>query len=126
MTGPMDHCIDRFLSHLAVERNLSTNTLAAYGADLQEIKGFLKREGISTWEDLTRDHISAYLKKVGGKLSERSKARRIAALRSFCKYLLSGGCPSPESGGAGGFPQDSPVPTQSALGRGGGIAAETT
>ena len=88
MTGPMDHCIDRFLSHLAVERDLSTNTLAAYGADLQEIKGFLKREGISTWEDLTRDHISAYLKKVGGKLSERSKARRMAALRSFCKYLL--------------------------------------
>jgi integrase/recombinase XerD len=88
MTASMDHCIDRFLSHLAVERNLSTNTLAAYGADLQEIKGFLMSEGVSTWEDLTRDHISAYLKKAGGRLSERSKARRIAALRSFCKHLL--------------------------------------
>ena len=84
----MDHSIDRFLSHLAVERGLSANTLAAYSSDLQEIKGFLRGEGITNWEDMTRDHISAYLKKVGGRLSDRSKARRLAALRSFCKHLL--------------------------------------
>ena len=84
----MDHFVDRFLSHLAVEKGLSANTLAAYSNDLQEIKGFLKGEGVSNWEDLSRDHISAYLQRVGGRLSDRSKARRMAALRSFCKHLL--------------------------------------
>lgn len=84
----MDHSIDRFLSHLAVERGLSANTVAAYSRDLQEIKGFLRGEGVSNWDELRREHVSAYLKKVGRTLSERSRARRLAALRSFCKHLL--------------------------------------
>jgi integrase/recombinase XerD len=83
----MDHYIDRFLNYLAVERGLSVNTLAAYSSDLQEIKGFLNRKGISAWDELTRDHISAYIRSAGERLSERSKARRMAALRSFCKHL---------------------------------------
>lgn len=83
----MDHFIDRFLNYLAVERGLSANTLAAYSSDLQEIKGFLATRGIAGWDELTRDHISSYLQTLGGRLSERSKARRIAALRSFFKHL---------------------------------------
>jgi integrase/recombinase XerD len=83
----MDHHIDRFLNYLAVERGLSANTLAAYSSDLQEIKGFLNTKGISTWDGLTRDHISAYLRSAGERLSERSRARRMAALRSFFKHL---------------------------------------
>jgi integrase/recombinase XerD len=83
----MDHYIDRFLNYLAVERGLSVNTLAAYSSDLQEIKGFLNKKGISAWDELTRDHISAYIRSAGERLSERSKARRMAALRSFFKHL---------------------------------------
>jgi integrase/recombinase XerD len=83
----VDHCIDRFLNYLAVERGLSANTLSAYSSDLQEIKGFLAANGISSWEELSRDHISAYIQGLGVRLSERSKARRIAALRSFFKHL---------------------------------------
>jgi integrase/recombinase XerD len=83
----MDHFIDRFLSYLAVERGLSANTLAAYSSDLQEIKGFLNANGITQWDEMTRDHISAYIQALGARLSDRSKARRIAALRSFCKHL---------------------------------------
>ena len=83
----MDHLVDRFLNYLAVERGLSANTLAAYSSDLQEIKQFLNTTGITTWDDLTRDHISAYIQGLGDRLSARSKARRIAALRSFFKHL---------------------------------------
>jgi integrase/recombinase XerD len=83
----VDHCIDRFLNYLAVERGLSANTLSAYSSDLQEIKGFLAANGISSWDELNRDHISAYIQGPGARLSERSKARRIAALRSFFKHL---------------------------------------
>jgi integrase/recombinase XerD len=83
----VDHCIDRFLNYLAVERGLSANTLSAYSSDLQEIKGFLAANGISSWDELNRDHISAYIQGLGMRLSERSKARRIAALRSFFKHL---------------------------------------
>jgi integrase/recombinase XerD len=83
-----DHFIDRFMSHLAVERGLSNNTLMAYSSDLLEVKEFLSKQGISSWDEMTRDHISAYIQKIGKRLSDRTKARRIAALRSFCKHLL--------------------------------------
>ena len=83
----MDHLIDRFLNYLAVERGLSANTLAAYSSDLQEIKGFLNAKGIAHWDEMTRDHISAYIQALGGRLADRSKARRMAALRSFFKHL---------------------------------------
>jgi integrase/recombinase XerD len=83
----MDHLIDRFLNYLAVERGLSANTLVAYSSDLQEIKGFLNAKGIAHWDEMTRDHISAYIQALGRRLSDRSKARRMAALRSFFKHL---------------------------------------
>jgi integrase/recombinase XerD len=83
----MDHCIDRFLHYLAVERGLSANTISAYSSDLQEIKGFLAANGISSWDEMNRDHVSAYLQSLGKRLAERSKARHIASLRAFFKHL---------------------------------------
>jgi integrase/recombinase XerD len=93
----VDHYIDRFVNYLAVERALTLNTLAAYSSDLQDFKGFLGVNGITHWEDVKRDHITAYLQAVGEKLSDRSKARRMAALRSFFKHMQTLGavCQNP-------------------------------
>ncbi len=64
--NPMDPAIDRFLSYLAVERGLSGNT----GGGLQQRpcsnKGVSAGGGSHRWEELTREHISAFLMKIGG------------------------------------------------------------
>jgi integrase/recombinase XerD len=84
----MDGDLDQFIVYLAVEKGLSANTLAAYSADLRELAEFAgKNLGIARWSDLTRDQIVRYLEVAGNNLTQRSKARRLAAMRSFFKYL---------------------------------------
>jgi integrase/recombinase XerD len=76
-----------FLNHLRVERGLSAHTLQAYQRDLLRFLEFLK-QGDTTLENLTAEHLNAYLvwlrKK---KLSEASIARAIVALRSWYLFL---------------------------------------
>ena len=87
----MEGELDLFLDYLAVERGLSTNTLAAYGSDLRELVDFLLNQGMSAWEGVSPEHIHRYLESLGSSLSHRSKARRLAAMRSFFKYLERSG-----------------------------------
>ena len=96
----MDELVDSFMSYLSVERGLSVNTLSAYGGDLREFCGFLKPLGIACWEDVSREHLVGYLEKMSESLSARSRARRLAAVRSFFKYLERTGrlVKSPASG----------------------------
>lgn len=83
----MDALTDIFFNHLSVERGLSVNTLAAYSRDIADLQLHLKKLGISTWEEVSREHISGYIQKLGTELSPRSRARRLAAFRSFFKFL---------------------------------------
>jgi len=83
----MDELMDLFLGHLSVEKGLSDNTLSAYGADLRELARYLRQSEIANWGEVSRDHLVAYIEKLGATLSNRSKARHLAAVRSFFKYL---------------------------------------
>jgi len=83
----MDELLDRFLSYLSVEKGFSGNTVAAYGSDLQEIRRYLQEKGISRWEDVSAQNVQSYLEWLGSRLSPTSRARRLAAFRSFFKYL---------------------------------------
>jgi len=85
--GWMEDELDLFMDYLAVERGLSTNTLTAYSSDLRELVQFLLNQNIVTWRDVSAEHIHRYLESLGTSLSHRSKARRLAAMRSFFKYL---------------------------------------
>jgi integrase/recombinase XerD len=83
----MDEVVDRFLAYLAVEKGFSQNTLTAYSQDLQSVAAYLEQTGIHRWEQVESRHLLGYLEAVGNALSSRSKARRLAALRSLFKYL---------------------------------------
>jgi len=85
----MENRLDLFLVSLSVERGFSTNTIAAYGHDLAEACRYLRDQGIRSWEQVTRNHLSGYYQSMGSNLSVRTKARRLAALKSFFKYLES-------------------------------------
>ncbi|MCK8601451.1 site-specific tyrosine recombinase XerD [Desulfoferrobacter suflitae] len=79
--------LDLFLDYLTVERGLSANTLTAYSSDLRELVEFLINRNVVSWGDVAPEHIHGYLESLGTNLSHRSRARRLAAMRSFFKYL---------------------------------------
>jgi len=82
-----------FLKHLADERQLSPNTVKAYTKDLQELTAFLDEylgRGGWSWDDPEIDRLAlrGFLGWCGRKgLSKRTAARRLAAARSFFRFL---------------------------------------
>ncbi|HEX3011041.1 MAG TPA: tyrosine recombinase XerC [Syntrophomonadaceae bacterium] len=86
-------CIEGFLSHLRVEKSASSLTIISYRTDLCQFFDFL-----SNWYGLPREEISSevlnhksvreYLAAMQDEgLSRSTMARKLAALRSFVKYL---------------------------------------
>lgn len=90
--------IDRFLDRLT--QSSSEHTVRAYRADLGELAAFLKEEELSL-AALNRRHLRAFLarlKKRGLKAS--SIARRMAAIRSFFRFLVREGALKTDPSGA--------------------------
>lgn len=86
----MDAQIDSFINHLSVERGLSANTVSAYSGDLKELSIYLRKEGICAWDAVSRENISGYILQLDSSFSPRSRARRLAAFRTFFKFLEKG------------------------------------
>ncbi|HUK57037.1 MAG TPA: site-specific tyrosine recombinase XerD [Nitrospiria bacterium] len=80
--------VQQFLQYLTVEKGLSLNTTAAYGADLNRFLEFLGARALNRPEDITRRDLLDFLaaRKQNG-LSSRSLARQIATLRNFYRFL---------------------------------------
>jgi integrase/recombinase XerC len=82
-----------FLRHLADERQLSDNTVRAYGRDLEQLETFLGEYlGRPRWQwsdpDVDRLALRAFLGWCGRKgLAKRSVARRLAAARALFDFL---------------------------------------
>ena len=100
-TSSQDRHIEAFLEMLAAERGAARNTLAAYGADLEDFAGFAAREkpgdekpghkksGPSQANALKLQNYMAGLTRTG--LSARTAARRLSTLRQFFRFLLREG-----------------------------------
>lgn len=91
----LDSAIDRYLTHLAAERGLSKNTLAAYGRDCAALANFLEHLQIDDPEQVLPGHLVGFLDaahKAG--LSARSRARALAAIRGLFAFLTDEGITS--------------------------------
>lgn len=87
----MRQSLDEFLDFLAVEKGASSNTIAAYKNDLQQLADFIGSNG-SGWAALDRSSIQDFildLKQRG--YTETSVARKVAAVRSFFAFLAAEG-----------------------------------
>lgn len=85
--------LERFLALLALKRTGSPDTADAYRRDIERFLGFMNDEGISSFEDVTREQISDYIGRLrSGELGTKplaasSYARALSALKSFWRYL---------------------------------------
>jgi integrase/recombinase XerC len=95
----MKALIEKFLEYLRVEKNASVHTLRSYGADLEQFRDFLLSKGLGSDEgsgDVSVkkiDHLAirAYLSHFYRGHKKSSLARKLAAQRSFFKYLVEEG-----------------------------------
>ncbi|HEX3358128.1 MAG TPA: site-specific tyrosine recombinase XerD [Tepidisphaeraceae bacterium] len=80
-----------FLLHLASERGLADNSLHAYRRDLEDVESFVTKRN-KTLKNADADDYRAYIQSQSrrGK-STKTQARRIAAIRTFLRYLVSEG-----------------------------------
>ncbi len=88
----VDRAIRDFLNWLAVERGLSRNTIVSYRSDLIFFKDFCARKGFNPLGPDGRGAVSAYLLQL--KNDGRTSAtisRRLAALKSLFRFLISEG-----------------------------------
>ncbi len=88
--------LDQFAGYLEVERNYSSHTIRAY---LNDLKQLLNQTPEATPEEtngsqpiltnawLEADALRAYVKDIGDRYSRPTVARKISAIRTFCRYL---------------------------------------
>jgi integrase/recombinase XerD len=85
----MELHLDLFLDYLTVERGLAPNTRASYSRDLLRFLNYLEDQGIHDWSQVRFPDVMAFLSKVQDQgLSARSRARLLAALRGFFKFMV--------------------------------------
>lgn len=89
----MDESIRAFITFLQVEQRSSPDTLRNYASDLRQFKEFLVHRGVASPPvdpaSLSSDAVRAYLEWLDRKGSKRtSLARKLAAIRSFYRYLI--------------------------------------
>lgn len=82
-----EYGLDLFLGHIGVERNLSGNTVSAYGRDLSAFLDWLDKGGVKNWDKIDRNRIMAYFLEQSARLSPRSRARALSAIKSFFRFL---------------------------------------
>jgi integrase/recombinase XerD len=86
----MDILADQFINYLRIELGLADNTVQAYSRDLIRFFQFLEKKKLTPLE-VSKDQITEYTSIIGRRLSSRSVARNISAVRSFFRFLVSEG-----------------------------------
>jgi integrase/recombinase XerC len=85
--------IRTFTGYLETERNVSSHTLAAYRSDLEQMYTFVQREKGAAVSVLDVDHLllRRYLAQLSRSTKKSSIGRKLAAIRSFFRFLLRRG-----------------------------------
>lgn len=88
----LEHAVEEYLNHLALERALSPNTSTAYRADLTMFVQFAATHGVGAPADVTLDLIRDWLWQLTEANAAKSTlARRGAAIRSFFAWTTRTG-----------------------------------
>ena len=85
----MDRLAEKFLIYLKAEKNYSPHTLTSYANDLRAFYAFSAPEPIESADKL---RLRAFLSELNEKgFSKRTLSRRMAALRTFFRFLVREG-----------------------------------
>ncbi|MDJ0325252.1 site-specific tyrosine recombinase XerD [Cryobacterium sp. PH31-AA6] len=87
--------VDSYLRHVAIERGLSVNTVAAYRRDLVIYAGWLAGHELADLRAITSRHVGEFVRFLGlreeSPLTAASIARILSTVRGFHRFLLEEG-----------------------------------
>lgn len=87
----MEEAVSAFLDHITQQRELSANTRAAYQNDLSQLTKFLREQGVENWQ-IDSNRVAAFARNLLDRgYSASTRARKVAAVRSFYRYLCEQG-----------------------------------
>ena len=89
MTNGFSRLIEQFLVHIGIERGLAKATVTAYESDIAKYIDWLEARGIHEPDTVTKQDIEDYIAALdqAGE-SARSKARRLASIHEFHRFVL--------------------------------------
>ena len=93
----LQEVIDEYIASLSLKEQgrggTNQNTVVAYRNDLKQVCSYLKRQQIENWQQVTHEHIAGYLLEMRDAQAYRPAtiARKLAALKTFFRYLESTG-----------------------------------
>jgi len=89
--------IERFLTYLSLEKGFSDNTLAAYRNDLVQLVQFVEEEAANrsltpSWDAFGRQGMLSFLLQLNERgYAATTRARKVAAAKSFFKFMVAEG-----------------------------------
>ena len=93
----LQEVIDEYIASLSLKEHgrvgTNQNTVVAYRNDLNQLCSYLKRQQVENWQQITHEHIAGYLLEMRDAQAYRPAtiARKLAALKTFFRYLESTG-----------------------------------
>jgi integrase/recombinase XerD len=93
----LQEVIDEYIASLSLNEQgrdgTNQNTVVAYRNDLNQVCAYLKRQQIENWQQITHEHIAGYLLEMreGQAYRPTTIARKLAALKTFFRYMQSTG-----------------------------------
>lgn len=90
MGSEFGRLLEQFLTHIGVERGLAQSTVDAYASDLRRYLDWLEARGVHGPAAVTRQDVEDYVADLDGAgESGRSKARRLASIHAFHRFVLA-------------------------------------
>ncbi|HIE39019.1 MAG TPA: tyrosine recombinase [Anaerolineae bacterium] len=90
--GGMRATVEAFLEHLGREKGASVHTIVAYRNDLNQFLDRLAACGVTSWQEVTRQHVAGFLQWLQeSAYAVSTVARKVAAVRSFFHFLVGQG-----------------------------------
>lgn len=84
--------IDEFIVSLGAERGLALNTRLAYRRDLGQYATRLAERGVASFGEVTPEEVSGFVETLRARgLAPRTVARKVAAVKSLHRFLLTEG-----------------------------------
>lgn len=89
----LDGAIDRYLQFLKIERNLSANTVEAYGTDLRQLAEFLiEQRDTKRIDSVGRNDLSRFMVHLLDRdLSSRTASRKLSSVKGLFEHFHSQG-----------------------------------
>ena len=84
----MENFLSNYLKILKIERNFSQNTINAYQSDLDKYLVFLNKKNIASFNDISQNNISEYLRFLNAEgFAPSTISRYFSAIKTFHRFL---------------------------------------